>query len=72
MKWGLFCIIALSACSKSSLQSILPPPSLLASCAAPVVLPDRDLSEREIELLWGRDRSALRECGSKVDGLAGR
>ena len=41
------------------------PPSLTAPCAAPVPLPIRDLSDQEIEVLWGRDRSALRECGSR-------
>lgn len=46
-----------------------PPPSLTAPCAAPVVLPSRTLSDRDVELLWGRDRGALRECGSRHAGL---
>ena len=48
-----------------------PPPSLIAPCRAPVALPDRGLMQGEVETLWGRDRSALRECGGKVRGLAG-
>jgi hypothetical protein len=31
-----------------------------------VVLPDRALSDQDIEVLWGRDRSALRECAARV------
>jgi hypothetical protein len=31
-----------------------------------VVLPDRALSDRDIEVMWGRDRSALRECGARL------
>lgn len=31
-------------------------------CADPVTLPDRDLTEAESTSLWGRDRSALRQC----------
>jgi zona occludens toxin (predicted ATPase) len=36
----------------------------VAPCAAPVDLPERALSDRDVEVLWGRDRSALRECGA--------
>jgi len=35
-----------------------------------VALPDRGLMQGEVETLWGRDRSALRECGGKQKGLA--
>jgi hypothetical protein len=34
-----------------------------------VVLPDRALSDRDVEILWGRDRRALVECAGKVDVL---
>lgn len=33
-----------------------------AACAAPVDLPDRDLTGKEVTSYWGRDRSALSEC----------
>jgi hypothetical protein len=46
------------------------PPSLLAPAAPPVALPDRALAQAEVEILWGRDRTALRQCGSQIDGLA--
>lgn len=63
----------LTACAASPGVSVprpSPPPSLTAPCAAPVALPDRGLTQAEVETLWGRDRSALRECGAKLRGLA--
>ena len=65
--------LALTACAGSPGVSVPrpgPPPSLTAPCAAPVALPDRGLTQAEVETLWGRDRSALRECGGKLRGLA--
>jgi hypothetical protein len=61
----------LSACLGSSyVEPATVPPSLKVPCADPVSLPDRGLNDAEIELLWGRDRSALRVCGSKHEVLA--
>jgi hypothetical protein len=34
-------------------------------CADPVVLPDRDLTETEIQTNWGADRTALRVCEAR-------
>ncbi len=41
-------------------------------CAAPVRIPDGWLSERQVELLWSRDRRALLDCRDKVEVLSGR
>ena len=41
-------------------------------CAAPVIIPDRWLSDREVEILWARDRKELLNCGDKVEALSGR
>jgi len=41
-------------------------------CAAPVHIPERWLSDREVELLWARDRHELLDCGGKVEALSGR
>ena len=63
----------LSACSSGSIASRPlppPPPSLIAPCAAPVRLPERDATQGEVETWWGRDRRALRECGEKHAALA--
>lgn len=41
-------------------------------CADPVAIPERWLSDREVELLWARDRKELLDCGDKVEALSGR
>lgn len=48
-----------------------PPASLLVRCAGPVEIPARDLTGAEVEVMWGRDRSALRSCGSQAEALVG-
>jgi hypothetical protein len=50
-------------------EPLLPPPSLVTPCAYPVVLPDSALNDQQIEVRWGHDRSALRECGSRHSAL---
>lgn len=59
--------LALNACAASttSVKSTDP-------CAEPVLLPERWLSDQEVELLWARDRRALLDCGGKVEVLSGR
>lgn len=47
------------------------PAALTAPCARPVLLPGV-LSDRDVEVLWSRDRNALLNCGAKIDTLAGR
>ncbi|MEP2782146.1 MAG: hypothetical protein ABJP33_06940 [Pseudoruegeria sp.] len=41
-------------------------------CAAPVLIPDRWLTDRDVETLWARDRQELLDCGDKVEVLSGR
>ena len=65
----------LTACGGSTVVeavdlAVPPSPSLLMPCREPVLLPERALSDREVEIFWGRDRSALRECASRHAGLA--
>lgn len=48
------------------------PASIAAPCEPPVTLPERALSDQEVEVLWGRDRRALRACGSRHGAAAGR
>lgn len=61
----------LASCASTSVEKlrIATPPSLTVPCAAPVRLPERALTGAEVEILWGRDRSALRACASKHAGL---
>lgn len=64
--------LALTACGGSvATDRLAPPASLTQPCAAPVLLPDRAISQGEAEVLWGRDRRALRACGSRHAGLVG-
>lgn len=45
------------------------PPSLTAPCAAPVTIPERNISGAEVEIGWGRDRAALRDCAQRHAAL---
>ncbi len=62
--------LLLASCASTSGSRVSPPPSLTSPCATPVRLPERGLTDQEIEIQWGRDRTALRLCGSQLDGLA--
>jgi len=66
--------LVLGACSGSigSVEppKLAPPPEALTEpCARPVLLPERELSQREVELFWLRDRANLIECGQYKDLL---
>ena len=50
-------------------KALLPPPSLTAPCSAPMALPDTAMTQGQVEVAWGRDRSALRSCGGQLAGL---
>lgn len=65
---------ALSACASGErIEATAPviPASLRAPCAAPVALPEGAMSEAAVEVAWGRDRDALRTCGSRHEALVG-
>lgn len=64
--------LALTACLGSTGADAprpKPPPSLTAPCAPPVQLPERVLTQADVERFWGRDRTALRACGDQVKAL---
>ena len=67
--------LCLSACLLTACGGLTvsaePPPSAVIPCDKPVDLPDRALSDRDVEILWGRDRRALLDCGGKVEVLKG-
>lgn len=44
------------------------PASSRTPCAAPVALPDRDLTQGEVAAAWGRDRVSLLACEAKRAG----
>ncbi len=41
-------------------------------CNKPVVIPAGGVSDRQVEILWSRDRRALLDCADKVETLSGR
>lgn len=66
--------LALGACSGSigSVEppKLSPPPAeLIEPCERPVLLPERILTQSEVEALWIRDRANLIECGQYKDLL---
>ena len=67
---------ALTACGGSTFVEAparpAPPPSMTQPCSAPQRLPERGLTQSEVETLWGRDRGALRACIGRHGALAGR
>jgi hypothetical protein len=63
-------LLALTACAGSRAADVQPlPPSVAVPCHDPVALPQRGLTQAEVERLWGADRDALRDCGAR-HGLA--
>lgn len=62
--------LALSGCFGADVPlTEPPPPSLLVECPAPVAIPQRDLTATEVEVFWGRDRTALRTCADRHGAL---
>lgn len=61
--------LALAGCEGSTkfVKPILedPPQIFLIPCDTPVLLPERDLSRKEVETFWIQDRSNLVECASR-------
>ena len=60
----LLLVFLLSGCGDSI--SVKP---AVAPCKTPLELPERALSDQEIELYWGRDRASLRTCGLRLEAL---
>lgn len=64
----------LAACSES-IGSVEPPKlsspplGLTDPCARPVDLPDRDLTQKEVEFYWINDRENLIRCGLQLQDL---
>jgi len=45
------------------------PAAMRRDCARPVTLPDRELTQREVEGFWAADRGALLKCGIGKAGV---
>lgn len=60
----------LTACGGSTvIERTKLPPSLTEPCAGPVMLPEEELGQAQVELYWGRDRRNLRACKEKHAGI---
>ena len=59
-------LLCLSACLLTACGVSAPARPAVAPCDAPVALPDRALSDRDVEVYWGRDRDALRTCAARL------
>lgn len=46
-----------------------PPDKLVRPCARPGVLPDRELTQAEVEFFWINDRERLIRCGLRLRDL---
>lgn len=67
-------LFLLTGCA-DSIGSVEPPKlapapiSLTEPCARPVLLPDRELSQSEVERFWLRDRGSLITCAERQQAL---
>lgn len=68
--------LGLTACAASTpsikqLHVDAPPASLVQPCRSPVGIPERQLTQADVENYWLRDRRSLVDCRSRHNGLAG-
>ena len=64
----------LTACAGSTKPAkpglvVQPDSRLTQSCKRPVKLPEKELSQKEVETFWRKDRVALINCGVSKDAL---
>ena len=67
-------LLVLAACSDSigSVEPPVladPPEGLTESCPRPILLPERELIQAEVERYWINDRSNLIGCGLQLQAL---
>lgn len=68
-------LLVLTACEgsiRSSKAPIIASPgdNLIRPCQRPVSLPDRALTQEEVESYWIRDRANLIACGKQLQSLS--
>ncbi len=63
-------LFLLTACGGSIAGDVVRPPAAMDEpCAQPTGLPQRALTQSEVEIFWGGDRTALRNCGERYEVL---
>ncbi|GGH36421.1 hypothetical protein GCM10010973_30340 [Cribrihabitans marinus] len=65
--WSCASALALAGCAVST-----PFVETAEPCDRPVQIPVAGVSDRQVEILWARDRAALLDCGDTVETLSGR
>ncbi len=63
----LVLLLVLQACSGSTVPAL--PETLQIPCDHPVLLPERGLSQAEVEKYWVKDRIALASCRMRLDAV---
>lgn len=64
IRGALPCLLA--ACGASTGADLpAPPDGLGAPCTLPAALPARAMTQGEVEIAWGRERAALRDCAKR-------
>lgn len=58
-----------AASTKSARPRLQPEAYVTAPCKKPIQLPDRELTQADVEKLWVRDREALLACGMTKEAL---
>lgn len=67
------CLLTAGCASTKSVEVAPPPPprltspdtALTAPCKRPVALPDREITQKDVETLWITDRQSLLNCRSR-------
>lgn len=63
-------LLALTACAGSTKSGSLKPEVYVTQkCSRPVLLPERALTQAEVEKFWAKDRKALLQCGMTKETL---
>lgn len=61
----------LSIGCRDTVDALQPPPAALVDpCRRPQTLPPAGMTQAQAEVLWGRDRAALVDCGDRHRALA--
>lgn len=65
---GLVCLLTGCAASTKYVKPTLPgmPSKVEAGCLSPLLIPEKELSQLDVEKYWGVDRNSLRTC-KKLD-----
>lgn len=64
--------LVLPACDGSTISAEIlqsPPDQLAEPCERPVYLPERSLTQAEVETYWALDRSNLIRCGETKEAI---